>query len=262
MAQYDKVIPPGQEGTITLEINGKKVHGSFNKRATVQTDDPKHPQMTIALAGKIMTYVDILPSNRVYLSGMYGENISKELTISSNEKMKDFVVTGLSSNIDDKITYKLIPDSEPGRYKIKVWKNPKLPTLHTWGSLYVDTNSEHTPKKIIQVNVATRGAIVCQPSTLTFGAVTIPDQSLAEMEPSEKSLTVFKVKGDFEIRNVEFSSPDYTAEIEPIEDGKRYKVIVNFAPESKKKNYYDEMIINTNDPQEPSVRIRLIARGI
>jgi len=262
VAQYDKVTPPGQEGTITLEINGKKVHGSFNKRATVQTNDPDHPQMTIALAGKIITYVDILPSNRVYLSGMYGEQIHKELTISSNEKKKDFVVTGLSSNIDDKITYKLVPDSEPGRYKIHIWKNPKLPTLHTWGSLYIDTNSENTPKKVVQVNVATRGAIVCQPSTINFGAVKVLEGSAAPIAASEKTLTVFKVKGDFAIENVEFSSRDYNAEVEPIEEGKRYKVTVSFSPESKKKNYFDEMIINTNDPQEPSVRIRLIARGI
>ena len=160
MAQYDKVIPPGQEGSITLEIDGKKVAGPFNKRATVQTNDPKHPQLTIALAGTIVAYVDVQPSTRVYLSGMYGEHISKELTVTSNDRKNDFKILGLSSNIDDKITYKVIPDAEPGKYTIKLWKNPKLPTLHTWGSLFIETNSEHSPQKIVQINVATRGAIV------------------------------------------------------------------------------------------------------
>jgi len=262
VAQYDKVIPPGQEGTITIEIDGNKVAGTFNKRATVQTNDPKHPQMTIALAGKIIAYVDIQPSSRVYLSGMYGEHVSKELTVTSNERKKDFEILKVTSNVDDKITYKVIPDAEPGTYKIKVWKNPKLPTLHTWGSLFIDTNSEHSPQKVIQVNVATRGAIVCQPSTINFGAVRFAKGSESDPVPAEKTMTVFKVKGEFKIKDVEFSSPGYTAEIEPVEDGKRYKILVNFAPEERKRQYVDEMIINTDDPNEPSVRVRLLARGV
>ena len=261
MAQYDKVIPPGQEGTITLEISGGKVHGTFNKRATVKTNDPDHPQMTIALAGKIISHVDIQPAPRLYLSGTYGEQVSKELIVTSNEKKKSFEIIHLSSNIDDKITYKVIPESEPGKYKIKVWKNPKLPSLQTWGSLFVDTNSEFSPRKVVQINVATRGSIVCQPSSLNFGAVKVTVGKGA-VKAIEKSLMVFKVKGDFNIENVEFSSPDYHAEIEPLEDGKRYKVIVNFLPLAKKSNFRDEMVINTDDPREPSVRIRLIARGI
>ncbi|UCG52340.1 MAG: hypothetical protein JSW58_01960 [Candidatus Latescibacterota bacterium] len=262
MAQYDKVIPPGQEGTITLEIEGKKVHGTFNKKATVKTNDPKHPQLTIALAGKILSYVDIQPASRVYLSGMYGEQVSKELIVTSNEKIKDFKILKLSSNLDDKITYKVIPDSEPGKYKIKVWKNPKLPTLHTWGSLFIDTNSEHSPQKVVQVNVSTRGAIVCQPSQLNFGAFNFARAEKDKDAPTEKSLTVFKVKGDFQITNVEFTSSDFKAEVQPVEEGKKYKVVVSFVPEAKKKTYYDEMIINTDDPNEPSVRVRLLARGV
>ncbi|MEJ2720636.1 MAG: hypothetical protein P8181_05785, partial [bacterium] len=116
----------------------------------------------------------------------------------------------------------------------------------------------------IQVNVATRGAIVCQPSTINFGAVKFPKGTGggSPKAPSEQSLTIFKVKGEFQILNVEFSSPGYTADVEAIEDGKRYKITVNFSPGEKKRQYVDEMIINTDDPNEPSVRVRLLARGV
>ena len=49
MADFDKVIPPGQEGKINLEIAGKKVHGNFSKSATVYTNDPVHAQLTITV---------------------------------------------------------------------------------------------------------------------------------------------------------------------------------------------------------------------
>lgn len=261
MASFDKVIPPGQEGKIQFEIDGKKVHGAFNKNATVTTNDPKHPSMTIALAGRVIAYIEVQPSNQVYLTGVYGEQVSKELTISSNEKKKKFEITSLSSNIDDKITYSYEAAAEPGRYKITLWKNPKLPTLNTWGSLYINTNSEHTPQKVIQVSVATRGLIVCQPTQVNFGAQKF-NEAGGLIKPAVQTVEVFKVEGEFQIKNVEFSVPDYKAQVETVEAGKRYQVLVTFAPGAKKKNFQDEMIINTDDPQEPSVRVNILARGI
>jgi len=261
VASFDKVIPPGQEGKINFQIDGSRIHEAFSKSASVSTNDPKHPMLTIALAGKVIPYVEIQPSRQIYLSGMYGEKVSKEIIVSSNEKKKNFKITGLSSNIDDKITYSYAPDTEPGRYKITVWKNPKLPTLNTWGNLNIDTNNEHSSQTVIQVSVATRGSILCQPSQINFGAVKFSPAGALE-KPAEQSLEVMKVEGTFTVKDVTFTAADYKARVETLEAGKRYKVHVDFAPVSKKKNYYDEMIINTDDPQEPSVRIRLIARGI
>jgi hypothetical protein len=256
VAQFDEVIPPGQEGTITLEVLGEKVSGTWRKSAAVHTNDPQHPRLTITLAGTVVNHVDVKP-NRLYLRGMYGEQVAHEIKVSSNEKKKDLDILGVTSNIDDKITYKIVPDSEPGHYTIKLYKNPKLPTLNTWGSLFITTNSENTPEKVVQVNVVTRGAIIVQPATLNFGSI-----KPTESANVEKTLTVSKVKGDFHIRDVAFSSDFYEASVEPIEDGKRYLVKVNFRPEGEKKSYVDEMIINTDDPQEPSIRVRLIARAV
>lgn len=261
MAQFDEVIPPGQEGTITLEVSGEKVTGQFRKNATVHSNDPDHPQLTISLAGKILQYVDVGPSNRVYLRGMFGEQVSKEITVSSTEMKGDLEVLDVTSNIDDKITYKVLPDPEPGHYAIRIYKNPKLPTLNTWGSLTIKTNSEKSPDKIVQVNVTTRGAIMVQPSTLNFGTVAGPDAVEPETNEFERSVFVFKANGEFHIEEVTFSGEGYTADIEPVEDGKRYKVTVRFSPSVVRKSYVDEMIINTDDPQEPSVRVRLLARG-
>lgn len=255
MAEYSEVIPPGQEGHITLEVVGEKVSGTWRKSATVQTDDPKRARLTISLGGTVIHHVDVKPS-RVYLRGMYGEQVSSELRISSNEKKKDLKIVEVSSNIDDKMTYEVVPDSEPGHYRIKLYKNPKLPTLNTWGSLFITTNSEKTPDKVVQVNVVTRGAIIVQPSTLNFGNVRPSPAGV------EKTITVSKVLGDFQIRDVAFSSDHYEASVEPVEAGKKYKVRVNFHPGNEQKSYVDEMIINTNDPQEPSIRVRLIARGV
>ena len=246
-------------GTIHLDILGSKVSGKFSKNATVHTNDPDHPRITISLGGKILHYVDVNPA-RIYLRGMYGEAVSKELTVVSHEKKKDFRITGVTSNIDDKITYKVEADAEPGQFRIHLFKNPKLPTLNTWGSITIQTNSEKAPEKIVQVHVVTRGSIVVQPTTLNFGAVKA-GASLG-VRGMEKEITIFKLKGEFNITDVSFSNDRYEAKIEPMEDGKKYKVIVSFTPDANQRSYVDEMVISTDDPTEPSIRVRLLARGV
>jgi hypothetical protein len=261
VAKFDRVIPSGQTGKVEMELDGKQVHGHFRKSASIFSNDPKNPKMTITLSGDIVRYLDVLPSDRIYLRGMFGEKVEKQVVIVSNEK-KPIEVLKLESNIDDKITYKLIPSSSPDTLFLKVWKNPNLPTMKTWGSITLHTKSENTPQKVIQVNVVTTGAILVRPTIVNFGQVNANKHRNGEASPIEKIITVSKAQGSFLIKDVSFSSKNYIAEVETIENGKSYKVSVRFAPQEVKRHYSDEMIINTDDPQEPSVRVRLIARSL
>jgi hypothetical protein len=196
VATFDKVISPGQEGKIVLEIQGDKVHGDFNKSVSVMSNDPAHPMMTITLKGVIKQYINILPSDRVYLSGMYGEKVESEVTIASPEMGPALQITSVTSNIDDKITYKVSPAVEQGTYRLRIWKNPKMPVVKTWGSLTINTNSERAPQKVIQVNVTTNSLISAQPSIVNFGLVT-PGGPQSERRTYEKSVVVLKEKGEF-----------------------------------------------------------------
>jgi len=259
-ASFTERIPPGGVGEIVLEVDNEKVTGKFDKAASILTNDPKHPQMSISIAAKIIPFVSTKPDGRIYLRGLYGEISGKEVEVFSNESDREFEITGVYSNMDDKITYRLEESGEPGRYVLKMWKNPLLPTMNTWGNLYLETNSENSPEKIIQVNVTTRGSIVVQPSTINFGKVEKATLGSLSGEELERTVTVFKVRGGFKITDVEFSSEFYEADVELLEGGK-YKVTIKMRP-GDRDSYRDEMIINTDDPNEPSLRVRLLARAL
>jgi hypothetical protein len=261
VAKFDKVIPPGQEGKIVLEVKGDKVHGDFKKNASVFSNDPEHPMMTITVEGSVKHYIDVLPTDRIYLTGIYGENVEQEVAISSNEKTNELKILGVESNLDDKITYKLKSGGSPGKYILKVWKNPLLPVLKTWGSITLHTNSESAPNKVIQVSVTTTSLIKAHPSMINFGRV---NANVGEGNPEsyKKTITVEKLKGEFKIKNVAFMNDNYSAVVQPLEIGKKYSVTVTFNPGGVRKGYSSEMIINTDDPLEPTVKVRLLARTI
>ncbi len=263
MAQYDKVIPPGQEGKITLEVAGKKVSGTWTKSATVYTNDPANAQLTLTMTGREIQYVNVAPSGRVYLQGRYGDKVAKTLSIRSNEEDLDFAITGLSSNVDDKITYRFEKDEKSGEFKVHIVKNPRLPTLSTFGSLIIHSNSERSPETTVQVQIITKGTITVQPSTVNFGRVRFPKGAAGT--PVTKSVTLLKPAGGFTVEALEVTNDNYKVDLEEVIPGKRYKLNVTFTPPElgqPRQREMGEITIFTNDPTEPRVTVRVIASAM
>jgi hypothetical protein len=262
-AKWDKVVAPGKEGKIELIIDGAKVSGQFSKATEVKTNDPDRPQITLVMSGKEIPLVQITPEGTVYLHGRPGENVEKELTISSNEKDLDFQVTAVSSNMDDKIKYSYAKGPKPGTYVIKVAKDPKLPIMSTYGTLLVKTNSTKSPETPLQVHVMTKSSILISPSVLNYGQVKFGDAT-GPGAPSTKTLTVTKATGKIKIKDVTLSNPNFKATLETVTPDQQYKVKVVFTPPARKQSKQTEsgeMLIHTDDPQEPTLRVQLVARS-
>jgi hypothetical protein len=264
VAKFDKVIPPGQEGKIHMVIEGKRVHGKFNKSATIRSNDPAHPVMTITMAGNITPYVSVVPASRIYLQGHHGETVKKTITVKSNEDDLEFAITRIESNIDDKITYDFRPGEEDKTWVVDVWKNPVLPTMSTYGNITVHTNSERSPTKTVQVQVITKGAITVQPKSVNFGTVGFGTDG-EPAKPVSRNVIVMKTTGDFSIQDLSFSTDKFQGEVEPVQPGKRYNIKVTFLPPEKRQprqTHVGEMTIRTDDPKEPELKVRLVARSM
>lgn len=264
VAKFDKVIPAGGEGVINLAIEGNQVHGTFSKNATVHSNDPALPVATLTLDGTEIPFIDVEPEDRVYLQGRYGEMVECRLTVRSNEEGTGFQVTGVVSDMDDKITYEVEPGPKPGEFTVTVKKNPELPAMAAVGSLTLRTNSEKAPEKLVQVQVVTKGSITVQPSTVNYGAVAF-GQDGAPAEPVQKTVTLLRTEGEFQIDGVEFDSDLYQATVQEVVAGKKYQVDITFRPPVKtesRQREVGEMTIHTNDPTEPLVRVKLVARAM
>jgi len=263
-AKFDRLISPGKEGKIELVVDGNKVHGQFSKAAEVKSNDPDHPTISLSISGKEIPFVNVVPDGTVYLHGRPGEPIEKELTLTSNEKDIDFKVTSVNSNIDDKIKYSFAPGPKKGEYVVKVNKNPNLPIMSTYGSLIIHTTSKKSPDTTLQVHVMTKSSILLSPSVLNYGEVKFTDKQ-GKGAPSTKTLTVTKSAGKLNIKEVSTSNPNFTAKFETLTPNQQYKVMVTFTPPARKQTKQTEtgeMIITTDDPQEPQLRVQLVARAM
>ena len=97
--------------------------------------------------------------------------------------------------------------------------------------------------------MSSRGTIITQPSTLNFGGISEERLMLGDMT---KAVVLSKLRGDFEVTGVKFSSSYLSAEVSTLEEGTKYRIDVKLAPKVLKRTYLDEMVIYTNDPTEQS----------
>jgi Protein of unknown function (DUF1573) len=264
VTNFDRVIAPGKMGKIEFVLDGEKVHDAFNKKATVKSNDPVHGTMTIAVTGKEIPYLDVSPPGTVYLHGRYGEHVERTLTVTTNENDLDFKIVGITSDIDDKITYKVHPGSKAGSYDVAVYKNPALPTLITYGMIYLHTTSKESPKTGIQVNIITKGDITVSPPAVNFGPVKFAEGA-GSGQAITRDLVVSKTAGDFAVKNVTLNNSHFKAYVESVAEGKQYRIQVVFTPPlktSEEQAETAEMTIHTSDAKEPAIRVHVVARAL
>ena len=264
MASFDKVIPPGQEGKVTLSVKTKNMSGKFAKSATIKSNDPKNPKLRIKLKGEVKKYISVKPSNRLYLTGYEGDIISKSLKI-INHQESQLKLTNIESTMDDKIEYDLKPIVAGKEFELMVKTNKELKGRSS-GKIKITTNSEKKPNLEISVSINFRDELTISPSTLHFGKISITPVS--GKPPARlhltKHLTVSKQRGDpLKIMKVIPGSDFIHAKIETKEEGKRYSIAVTLDKDKLDKGLITETLeIHTNYEKRPVVKISIKGKVI
>jgi len=102
-----------------------------------------------------------------------------------------------------------------------------------------------------------------QPATVNFGRLAFPAESTGS--PVTKSVTLLKSIGDFRIEALEVTNDNYEVDIEELIPGKRFKLNVTFTPPAMsqpRQRELGELTVFTDDPTEPKLTVRLVARGM
>ena len=84
MARYDRVIPPGGTGNITVTIDSGKVRGDFRKKAIIWSNDLQRMSVALYLEGEIIPHISLKPGGYLSLWGVKGRVPSEHLEITNN----------------------------------------------------------------------------------------------------------------------------------------------------------------------------------
>lgn len=162
---FDKIIPPGGEGKITLKVDTARFKGQISKSASVTTNDASQPNLRLVVNANVTTFIDVLPRDVVTFRQYRGEEKKQEVTVRSNEpgkfEIKDVQVNG------DSIKHELIRNGD-SEYTVAVWLDKAAAIGNVSGSLKLLTSSAKEPNVTLTVRGSVLGQISVNPSTLYF----------------------------------------------------------------------------------------------
>jgi hypothetical protein len=148
VASFDKAVPPGGEGKITLTVNTKGYEGNINKTAEVYTNDPKMARFKLGIRAFVLVSISVSPPY-VNLEGTADHEVSATVKIVAGLE-KDLVIESDRFNLEDKVQYR-IEEVEKGRsYLIHFTSIPGKPGIFK-GSLDLKTNYKEKPLLDIQI---------------------------------------------------------------------------------------------------------------
>ncbi|RLB40236.1 MAG: hypothetical protein DRH12_10350 [Deltaproteobacteria bacterium] len=156
MAQFDRVIPPGGRGTVTLKVKTKGYQGNVTKSARVYTNDPMARMVLLRISAVIKVPI-YLSSRYVYFYGREGQKQTRVVDILA-KKDKPLELTPIKFTLnDDKVTYDLTEVEKGKRFRIKfTTNNPRAGSYY--GYLKLKTNYLDKPEIVISI----RGRILGQ----------------------------------------------------------------------------------------------------
>ena len=150
MTRYDRVIPPGGTGQITLEIDTSKEIDEFEKKAVVWSNDPQRKSVALYLKGKVKPHISLIPGGYLSLQGAKGQVPAEKLDIINNHK-QPLEITAVIHDLPDLIHWRLKENIPGFSFTLEVEDISKKAGEYT-GHLIIQTDLAQKPKLVIIVN--------------------------------------------------------------------------------------------------------------
>ncbi len=269
MANFDKAIPPGEEGKITLKVRTKGYQGMIRKAARVKTNDPANQNVVLVVKAIVKTPIYV-SSRYVRFSGKGDREIGKTIKI-RGELDKPLNLTVADFTLKDKLKYTIETILKEKEYQIQF---AYLPTIkeNFNGILKIKTDYPEMPEITIVIhgqfnqtrppgnaglqNMKKRAP--AKPPTVIKAPIYVSSRYIRlygkkNEEISKVAEVHAKLDKPLNLTVADFTLKDklkYT--IETMENGKKYQIKFTTLPGVNHK-YNGILKLKTNYPEMPAI---------
>lgn len=261
MADYDKVILPGEEGKIRVVIKGNRIKPGKNKKSfTVTSNDQENKKATLSVTAHVKKVFDV--SKRLYLNAFTGDDfeIEAEVTNLLNEPIRiiDHHWARESVHLDkykDKLDVTIREIEKGKKYSLLIKKKGEIEPGRYMATLALTTNSLKVKEKKIAVVLTINPIVRVNPDKILCGEMKI---GKGEEGVFEKKFRITTIRGDsLKVIKVIPSNNDIEVDIQELLPGKVYQGIVKVRPTKSTKKYKASIKIYTNYPGGEELEVTL-----
>ena len=263
MADYDKVILPGQEGRIGVKIYGHKIHpGHFRKGFTITTNDPTNKKIVLTINGDVTKVFEV--TKDLYISGFADEDLDLETTV-INRLDEPIRITGArwaekgrdSAELAEMFDVTLESLEAGRKYRVAISnKKPLEPGNHYMGDLVLETDFPKLKEKKLIVRVTVTPDVEVHPKNIIMREMRVRE---GLSQSFDRVITVIAARADtLKIRDIISDREDITVSIKEVHPGKSFRCTVRVRPPSVNGKYVGELRILTNYPGYEEIPVKIM----
>jgi len=264
VADYDKVIKPGETGKVTAHVDTTNFSGPIAKTVTLETNDPSSPTSTLTIHAVVKPYVEAFPAGFVRFNQLQGDVATQSITLYSEEddpfEIKDVQVPGdwvkVAYHKIENETERVANVGKPGQnqYKVDITVGgPDAKIGPMADKIRILTSSKHSPEYPISVTGVIRPTYRVEPTMLNFGEVAPTDAAATRSVLLHSN--DLKTPEQFVVTKVESNAPGITTAFKPLAQKGDYEVTLQVAKDAKPGDIDGSVKIYTSDKLNPVVTV-------
>jgi hypothetical protein len=150
-ARAAPVMGPGTEEAITLEWDTAEVSRQVTGKATVVFDDPKEPELTLALSGTVTPPVEALPRAGFFIVLYRDQRVERSIKIINHQERP---LNLRPPEVSSRLFTASLSTRTPGKvYALTVTVAPGLPAGRFVEMISLDTDDPKVPRLQVPVNL-------------------------------------------------------------------------------------------------------------
>lgn len=263
VADFDKVIKPGQTGKVTAHVETANFAGPISKAVTLETNDPNTPNAQVTISAIVKPYVEAYPVGYVRYNMLQGEVEKQSVTIYT-EETEPFEILKVESpqewikvettKLEGTDIVPAVGRKGANQYRLDVTVGgPDAKVGPLAEKIKILTNSKHQPEYSVSVSGVVRPPFRVDPTGVNFGEVA-PSDSAATRTISIRSNNL-KTPGNFAVTKVESGVAGVTANVAPTDRAGEFSVTLQVAKDAKPGALDGNVTVYTNDTAKPTVVI-------
>ena len=203
VARFDKTIPPGGEGKISVKVNLKNQHaGDLAKNLVVFSNASNSPKTTISVSGKVKAFIEVSPMSAIFFRGLPDQ--VREAVVELRAVSRPFHIQKVVNSVEDKMSAK-VETVEDGRvYRIAI--SNLLKKGNYSGTVVVHTDIPEKPEILLRITAQIEGEVSVTPPNVFVGVLTANQPSrtakVSVRATRGKAFKITKLDYDTKLLNV------------------------------------------------------------
>jgi hypothetical protein len=202
---------------VTLKLELRGFQGYVKKTATVQSDSPDNPRITLIVQGNVKALIEVRPEKTVYFQGMAEQLGDKSIEILSTSSV--FHIQKMKDSLEKNAACRLETVEDGKHYRLRISNLLKQGSYRGAITLYTDLAAK--PEVTVWVSGFIEGDIGVRPNTLVLGQLAA-DQPIL----SGKVLVVSNRNKPFRIIRCAYDEKIINVKQEPVPDGTGFSLEV------------------------------------